>query len=36
MEEEKFKLRVVTLADKEEQELIPIATGHFATLEVRR
>lgn len=36
MEEEKFKLRVATLADTEEQEVIPIATGHFAAEEVRR
>ena len=36
MEEEKFKLRVATLADTEEQEVILGATGHFATVEVRR
>ena len=33
MEEEKFKLRVSTLADTEEQEVILRATGHFATVE---
>ena len=33
MEEEKFKLRVATLADTEEQEVILSATGHFAAAE---
>ena len=36
MKEEKFKLRVATLADTEEQEVILGATGHFAAAEVRR
>ena len=36
MKEGKFKLRAATLADTEEQEVILGATGHFATVEVRR
>lgn len=36
MEEEKFKLRVATLADTEEQEVILDATGHYGDEEVRR
>ena len=36
MEEEKFKLRVATLADTEAQEVILSTTGHFAAAEVRR